>query len=65
MKYCYINNERFTKISTKNKDIDYLQLDVRNTQSINECIEIVKKKYGKIDVLINKAGYGIGGFFED
>lgn len=40
-------------------------LDVTQPFSIANVIDEIKKRHGAIDVLINNAGYGIGGFFED
>jgi 3-oxoacyl-[acyl-carrier protein] reductase len=34
-----------------------IELDVTNTNNINYCIDDIKKKFGKIDILINNAGY--------
>ena len=42
-----------------------LHLDVTEDKSINKVIDIIEKQAGRLDVLINNAGYGIGGFFED
>ncbi len=44
---------------------DFYQLDVTDKNSIHKTIQEVKAKYEYIDVLVNNAGYGIGGFFED
>ena len=34
-----------------------VQLDVTSDTSIAECVDIVSKKYGRLDVLINNAGW--------
>ncbi len=41
------------------------QLDVTNIKSIEVCLNDISERYGLMDVLVNNAGYGIGGFFED
>ncbi|MBF0483453.1 MAG: SDR family oxidoreductase [Candidatus Omnitrophica bacterium] len=48
-----------------NTTIDIQQLDVNKPETITTTIEYIKQKYGRIDILINNAGYSIGGFFED
>ena len=42
-----------------------LHLDVTEDKSINKVIDTIEKQSHRLDVLINNAGYGIGGFFED
>lgn len=44
------------KKSSKTKNF-YVQADISNYEDINRFYEIVKKKYKKIDILINNAGY--------
>jgi NAD(P)-dependent dehydrogenase (short-subunit alcohol dehydrogenase family) len=41
------------------------ELDVTKPSTIKNVVEEIQKTHGLIDVLINNAGYGIGGFFED
>ena len=45
--------------------IDLLELDVTQKRSIESAVQYVAGKYGYLDVLVNNAGYGIGGYFED
>jgi len=53
------------QINKDNLPITVLQMDVTKPDSIANCLSEVEKKFGQLDVLINNAGYGIGGFFED
>ena len=46
-------------------DIEIIQLDVCQPASIKNALNKIKKKTKKIDVLVNNAGVGLGGFFED
>lgn len=45
-------------------NVTLLQLDVTSIESIHEAFSEAKKKFGKIDVVINNAGYGVDGAFE-
>ncbi|HOW36519.1 MAG TPA: SDR family oxidoreductase [Candidatus Omnitrophota bacterium] len=49
----------------RNATLRLLQLDVTDNLSIQKAVSAIEQEFNHIDVLINNAGYGIGGFFED
>src|SRR5512139_376193 len=44
---------------------DLVELDVRSDESVARCVQTVLEKERRIDVLINSAGYGLGGAAEE
>ncbi|MFD1884528.1 SDR family oxidoreductase [Paenibacillus wenxiniae] len=44
--------------------IDYVRLDVNEETSITHAMTGIMQQYGRLDVLINNAGYAAGGFIE-
>ena len=46
------------RIKGENLDIEILPLDVSSQQSVDDCINKINEKEGKIDILINNAGGG-------
>lgn len=51
----HIQNEIIS--STKNGNVDLLQLDTSSSTSIKSFVKTCKQKYQKLDILINNAAY--------
>ena len=45
-------------------NVDLVHLDVTDIDSIRDAVKFALDKYGKIDVLVNNAGYPVVGVFE-
>jgi len=59
------NTENFSQTLVQNKNFLALQTNLSDESSIRDSVEQTVKHFGKIDVVINNAGYGIGGAIEE
>lgn len=43
----------------------YIRLDVTDPDSITEAMDEILRQFGRIDMLVNNAGFAVGGFIEE
>lgn len=57
------NPEKETEL-TKINNIKLYALDVTSSESVDNALKLIKSDFGKIDVVVNNAGFGADGVFE-
>lgn len=45
-------------------NVELMALDVTNLENVDTLFNHIEKKYGKLDVVVNNAGFGVDGVFE-
>ena len=58
-------SDLLAEVKRRGGTVHVLQLDVTDSASIQTAVGAIHEESGRIDVLINNAGYGVGGYFED
>jgi len=58
-------NELTKAVGTTSNNLLPLQVNLADDTSVKQAIEQTNSTFGSVDVLINNAGYGIGGSFEE
>jgi NAD(P)-dependent dehydrogenase (short-subunit alcohol dehydrogenase family) len=46
-------------------EVEPLALDATSAASVDAAVALITERYGRIDLLVNNAGVGLAGFFED
>ena len=59
------SNEIKQRIQSENASIEIIQLDVTDDESVKTAINTIVEKEGRVDLLVNNAGYAIIGAVED